>query len=59
MNKNSRAQIDAVRRYEDRVYKKYSFRLRVEDDANIIKYLESKPSVNSAVVEILRKELNK
>ena len=56
MAKNSEAKIRNNNKYDKKTYKKYGFRVRY-DDKELYKKLESVPSINAYVVDLIRKDI--
>ena len=58
MAKNSEAKIKANHKYDSKTYRIYRFRVR-KDDKDVIDKLESVPSKNGYVLELIRKDIKK
>lgn len=54
MAKNSEALLAATSRYQERTYKSYNFRLRLEDDSDIIESIEEAKEQGISYREWLR-----
>ena len=54
--KRTEAMYKALHKYDKKTYKKLGFRVRY-DDKEVLKKLESVPSVSAYVVELIRKDI--
>ena len=57
--KTSQAQMKAKERYEAKTYRVFRFRVRKDNETDILDKLTSVPSINAYIIDLIRKDLNK
>lgn len=54
----TKAQSKATNKYNKRVYKQYAFRLRIKEDADVIKHLEAQQNKADYLRELIKNDIH-